>query len=134
MATINQFIIKLKNLEKVNIHDALVKSCLLVENEAKALCPVDTGQLRASIHSRVEGNVGTIGSNLDYAPFVCYGTGLFAEEGNGRQDVPWRYQTPDGQWHSTSGQKPQPYLRPALEMHKQDIINIFNEEIKKGLK
>ena len=62
---------------------------------------------------------------------VEYGTGLFAEAGNGRQ-TPWSYQDADGQWHTTIGQQPQPFLRPALDANKQKIEQIFKDEIQSG--
>lgn len=74
---------------KIDCSKALEKAALFIENEAKLRCPVgDTGLLRASITHDVEGNEAVIGTNMEYAPYVEYGTGLFAEAGNGRQDVP----------------------------------------------
>lgn len=138
MATIkgiDELIIKLDNLENIDLDKVLNRACLLVENDAKQKCPVNTGALRASITHEVKDNEGTIGTNLEYAPYVEFGTGLFSSKGDGRQDVPWRYQTPDGKWHTTSGQKPQPYLQPALNQNKQKIKAMFitglKEEIKK---
>lgn len=76
------------------------KACLIVEREAKRKCPVDTGMLRRSISSRVytDGGsvVGEVYSDLDYAIYVEYGTGLEAEGGNGRK-TPWRYQDDEGE-------------------------------------
>ncbi len=48
---------------------------LLVEAEAKKLCPVDTGKLRASITPVIQSWAeGYIGTNTHYAPYVEYGT------------------------------------------------------------
>ena len=58
---------------------------------------------------------------------VEYGTGLFAESG-GRKDVPWCYMDEKtGEFIWTSGQHPKPYMRPALEENKDDIIKIIKE-------
>lgn len=105
------------------------RACALVERSAKQKAPKDTGALRRSITSKVDtdpdGNViGTVFTPLEYAPYVEYGTGLFAEEG-GRLDVPWNYQSDDGTWHSTSGQHPQPYMRPALDENRDKITRMF---------
>jgi len=62
----------------------LNQACIVVENNAKKNCPVDTGELRRSITHEVNGDTGIVGSNLEYAPYVEYGTGLFTESGNGR--------------------------------------------------
>lgn len=105
---------------------ALGKACALVESAAKRNAPKDTGELRRSITSKVEGLTGIIFTPLEYAPYVEYGTGIFAESG-GRTDVPWHYQDAEGNWHSTVGQDPQPFMRPALYDNKQNIINILKE-------
>lgn len=127
----------LKKLEKLsnteNIEKAMGKACAVVEAAAKQNAPKDTGALRRSITSKVdtEGKevIGTIFTSLEYAPYIEYGTGLFAESG-GRKDVPWNYQDDKGEWHSTSGQKPQPFMRPAIEDNRDKIIKILKESIK----
>jgi HK97 gp10 family phage protein len=105
----------------------LQKACALVERTAKqnAHAIRDTGALSRSISSKVEGNKGIVFTPLEYAPYVEFGTGLFAENGNGRKDVPWNYQDDKGEWHSTSGMKPQPFLRPALHENREEIIRIL---------
>lgn len=107
---------------------ALGKACALVERSAKQKAPKDNGELRRSISSKVEGLEGIVYTPLEYAPYVEYGTGLFAETG-GRMDVPWNYQDEEGEWHSTSGQKPQPYMRPALNENREKILQIIKEGI-----
>lgn len=114
---------------------ALGKACAIVERSAKQNAPKGTGELRRSITSEVEKNgtdiVGVVYTPLEYAPYVEYGTGLFAEEG-GRQDVPWHYQDDEGNWHSTSGQKPQPFMRPALNDNRERILRIIKEGLSNG--
>ncbi len=77
-----------------------------VEFLAKQLVPVDTGLLRASITSSLghdeHGLFAGIGSDVDYAIYVEYGTG--------RQST-W----PGDKNTSINGMAPQPYLRPALK-------------------
>ena len=129
--------IRLEGLEEVlgalddladtsNLNAALGKACALVERSAKQKAPKDKGDLRRSITSKVEGTEGVVYTPLEYAPYVEYGTGLFAESG-GRQDVPWNYQDDEGNWHSTSGMKPQPYMRPALNENREEILRIIKE-------
>lgn len=106
---------------------ALKKACALVERSARQKAPKGNGALRNSIQSRVEndGNpVGIVFTPLEYAPYIEYGTGLFAEE-EGRQDVPWHYKDDEGNWHSTNGMKPHPYMRPALEENREEIKRIL---------
>ena len=113
-----------------NLEYALGQCCALVERSAKQKAPKDNGELRRSITSKVEDAKGIVFTPLEYAPYVEYGTGLFAEAG-GRMDVPWVYQDDEGNWHSTSGQKPQPYMRPALEENREEIKRILKEELTK---
>ena len=130
---LEKLISKLNKLSDQQMEQALNKACILVENQAKENCPVDTGELRMSITHYVEGDTGVVGTNKQYAPYVEYGTGLFAREGNGRQ-TPWSYQDAKGEWHSTKGQKPQPFLVPALLAKQKETIKIFDEAIKEGVK
>ena len=112
------------NPEKYN--NILMKACLLVERSAKEKAPKGNGELRRSITSKVEDGVGIVYTPLEYAPYVEFGTGLFAEDG-GRTDVPWNYKDEEGNWHSTSGMKPRPYMRPALNDNRNKIISIIKE-------
>lgn len=77
------------------------------ETYAKQLCPVDTGRLRNSITHMVEKeeHAAVIGTNVEYAPFAELGT---------------------------VKQKPQPYLRPAIENHISEYQNILENEVKRG--
>ena len=116
------------------VEQAINQSVLLVESSAKqnASNCKNTGALQNSIISTVETTndavIGYVSTNLEYAPYVEYGTGLFAESG-GRKDVPWNYQDDKGEWHSTSGQKPQPFMRPALSENKQNILRIVKKVV-----
>ena len=112
---------------------AMAKATLFVEGEAKKKAPRDNGDLARSITSKVETTggevVGTVFTPLYYAPYVEYGTGLFAEDGGGRKDVPWHYQDDKGEWHTTSGQHPQPFMRPALDENREQVIRILKEGV-----
>lgn len=123
---------RLENIGSVGqAQEALGKCCALVEAAAKHNAPKDTGELRRSITSKVEGLTGIIFTPLEYAPYVEYGTGLYAEEG-GRKDVPWAYEDEKtGELIWTSGQEPQPYMRPALYDNKQNIMKLLKEGITK---
>lgn len=113
------------------------------EKYAKALCPVGTpestgikgyrgGTLRNSITHQVEESKGagsvTIGSNVEYAPYVELGTGPYF-------DTPpaWlQFGTNKGSGTGGGYVKPRPYLRPAVENHISDYKNIIKSELKKG--
>lgn len=117
------------------IEMALGKACALVERSAKQKAPKGTGELRNSITSKVERDggdlVGVVFTPLEYAPYVEFGTGLFAEKG-GRTDVPWCYQDDEGEWHSTSGMHPHPFMRPALNENREKILRILKEGMNNG--
>lgn len=130
---LDRLLSKFDNLQNIDLEGPLTKACLLVENDAKKNCPVDTGQLRQSITHEVEGNTGVIGTNVEYAPYVEYGTGIYAKDGNGRQ-TPWSYKDSKGNWHRTVGQHPQPFLEPALLENEEEILNLIEEEIKRGVR
>lgn len=94
---------------------------------------VDTGMLRDSIRWWFEDdNTVVIGSNLEYAPYVEMGTGLFAVNGDGRKNVPWKYQDSNGEWHTTSGMQPHPYLQPALDACKPMIKEMLKNYVVEG--
>ena len=83
---------------------SLEKCGLVCEGYAAAICPVDTGRLRASItHDVGEDNV-KIGTNVEYSAYVELGT---------------------------SRQKPQPYLRPALSEHREEYALLIKREFEK---
>lgn len=108
---------KLTDVQQMNLKKALTDCCLWVMNDARKKCPVDIGTLRNSITYEVYDDYGEVGSNLEYAPYVEFGTGKFAVNGDGRK-TRWSYQDEEGNWHSTLGQEPQPYLVPALDENR----------------
>jgi len=74
------------------------------ESYAKQLCPVDTGNLRNSIsHAQQDDNTVVIGTNVEYAPYVCLGTYKMAAR---------------------------PFLRPAAENHREEYKAILEECMK----
>ncbi len=98
------------------------------ESYAKIECPSDTGNLRNNITHTTEddGRTVVIGTAVQYAPFVELGTRIHAEGGGGRQ-TPWRYQDRNGNWHTTSGAHPHPFLRPAIEDHLEEYKGILEK-------
>ena len=118
-----------KMSDEAELKKSLETAALLVERSAREKAPKDTGALRRSIRSKVEGLEGIIYTPLEYAPYIEYGTGLFSEKGNGRKDVPWNYQDDKGNWHSTSGLKPHPFMRPSLDENRKKILDILKEGV-----
>ncbi len=110
---------------------ALEKCGLTAEGYAKRLCPVDTGNLRNSITHQVDESEPAvyIGTGSEYAAYVELGTGIHYPGG---RPMPWVYQDAKGQWHRTSGQKAQPYLKPAVADHAETYKNIIDGEMRNG--
>lgn len=75
----------------------------IVVTEAKANCPVDTGNLRSSINKQASGNTCTVGTNCEYAGYVEFGTYKMAA---------------------------QPYLVPALLNNVDAIVSAVTDAIK----
>lgn len=67
-------------------------------DNARTLCPVDTGRLRDSITAKSDGNNAVISADTEYAAYQEFGTSKIA---------------------------PQPYLVPALIALKDNIGTVF---------
>lgn len=135
---------KISNTEQVKA--TMDKAVLLVHAHAKALAPVDTGALAGSIHPKtIVGRkeiIGKVYTNLNYAPFVEFGTGI---KGNGTypnkdvklsyRNTPWVY-TPDGgdTFYRTEGQVAQPFMYPAIKRNEKKIKAMFKEALHTDIK
>lgn len=106
------------------------------EKYAKALCPVGTvestgkkgyrgGTLRNSITHQIDEDTVSIGSNVEYAPYVELGTGP-----NFTPPPEWEsFDTPKGSGVGHGYVKPRPYLRPAIEEHRAEYEQIIKSEL-----
>lgn len=96
------------------------ETTLLLQAEARARAPVDTGDLVQSIQIRFENNglTGIVTVGAHYAIWIEYGTGIYAKNGNGRK-TPWSYYNPKfDQWVTTNGHAAQPFWFPAIDIAK----------------
>ena len=74
-----------------------------METQAKILCPVDTGDLQASIAvDEVTPVQAIIGPHTEYEEHVEFGTSRMAA---------------------------QPYMRPALDNHEPEILAAISQEV-----
>jgi len=117
------------------IIEGLNKAVARVEASARLNAPVDDGALRASITHEVDVAAlqGSVGTPLSYAPYVEFGTGIFAKDDTGRKE-PWTYKDEEGNWHTTAGQQPQPFLYSSLVSNKKKIISDIQQGIKEDLR
>ena len=107
------------------VEAALTQGGIILERDAVAMVPVDTGRLKGSITWKTREHSGQsmtdadavsrpnrawvlhVGTNVEYAPHIEYGTVRM---------------------------KAQPYLRPALNHRKNDILRDFGKWVAKYLK
>lgn len=94
---------------------------------AQDKCPADTGALRGSITYSVNGEDCYIGTNVEYAPYIEFGTGKYAE--NGGRMTPWAFKDRNGDWHMTEGVKPARFLRSACTEHTDEYIRILKDSL-----
>lgn len=89
---------QIQSLAHEAMRTALEAVGLQAEGYAKHYCPVDTGRLRNSITHTYDNEYAYIGTNVEYAPYVEYGT---------------------------SKTKAQPFLKPAVNNHVDEYNRIF---------
>ena len=93
-----------------------------IKSDAKRFCPADTGRLRNSITTeKLSETAYAVGTNVEYAPFVEYGTGQ-----RGNPEVA----------HTTSviGTYPHPFLLPAIVANENYVIKSCQLELLKAIK
>lgn len=113
--------------------DAMNKAAALVSSTAKTTVPVDTGALRASIHTKpveVDGDNVTSGvyTSKEYAAFVEFGTGIRGQATNTNTEVNVSYKS---DW---AGQIAQPYLYPALRQNEDKINILISKAVQSAVK
>lgn len=139
---------RFNNIANMELRSAMNEATKLVHGQAKALAPVDKGGLAGSIHMQVKDTgkelQGRVYTNLEYAPYVEFGTGV---TGNGTypyqieglkleyKNKGWAYYDEDkGEWIYTKGQVAQPYMYPALKENEKTIKRILKDGVKTKLK
>jgi HK97 gp10 family phage protein len=82
----------------------VLRSALRIQARARERCPVDTGRLRNSIAIELDEDrlSGSVGTNVDYAPYVEFGTVHMAA---------------------------QPYLFPSIEEEQPEFIRRLREQL-----
>lgn len=84
----------------------LSKAVLIIESQSKQLAPVDTGRLRASIHTISRRLSAEVGTNTNYAVFVHEGTKFM---------------------------RAQPFMREGLQKAESQIGEVIEGEISRAL-
>ena len=139
---------RFNSIANMELKTAVNKATKMVHGQAKDLAPVDKGGLAGSIRMQVKDTgkeiQGRVYTNCEYSAYVEFGTGV---KGDGTYPYKikglnlkytnkgWAYYDEDkGEWIYTKGQKAQPYMYPALNMHKNTIKAILKQGVKTKLK
>ena len=102
-----------------------------VVRNAKNMAPVDTGNLRRSIHGELnveKGKIeGRIVVNADYAPYVEFGTGERGIVTNTNSKIPVTYTK------GFHGQVAHPFFYPSYYEEEENFKHTLKDILKKGL-
>jgi len=104
------FSLQIKSDNTDEFEKRLAQGCLeafeeigvIAEGYAKSACPVDTGRLRNSISFEADDRKVSVGTNVEYAPYIELGT---------------------------SKHSPQPFIRPSIEDHINQFRDIIVQEL-----
>ena len=128
---------------------AMREAALVVSGAAKQLAPVDTGRLRASITPAVarEANevIGVVGSNVEYAPYMEFGTGPAGDPAVPHKASHWppaaaldvwasRHGMPSGALVARAigrrgGLRARRYLRDAFDQNEARVRQILEDAV-----
>ena len=126
---------------KQEISHIMMAAGYMIEIDAKEICPVNTGRLRASIHTELlDWNKVKVGTNVEYAAAVEYGTvphfppvkplKRWAKLHGMPESAAWAI----AQKIAKHGTQPQPYMRPAFLKNKSKIRRMIRRKIKELLR
>lgn len=92
------------------IDKGIGKGVQKIKSDAKVNCPYDTGRLKGSISTEhLEPKVWAVGTNVEYAMFVEFGTGQH-------------------------GAPPKPYLYPALLGNREYVFKSCKVELARAIR
>jgi hypothetical protein len=101
------------------------RSAINIEREAKNLCPVDFGILRSSIEKTVDASdagrilSAEVGTNVEYAPFVEFGTGSGVSVPAGQEEFAMQFKGKTGRKRNYPAR---PFLFPAWERERPKFV------------
>lgn len=100
-----------------------------LEAQTKRNCSVITGKTKGSFQHQVDesGLECAVGSDYENAIWEEMGTGIYAVNGDGRKDVPWKYKDEQGQTHITVGKRPKRMLWNAFQSLQSKIQQMAEE-------
>ena len=135
-----------KGLDKALVTAVRALSEILA-GDARAACPVDTGDLRNSIEGFTEVEKDSISGGAvttnDHAAYVEFGTGPTGTESGGhpldgelgivRKTEPWLAVIPDVGPRYVHGQPANPFMYTAMKQNEKEIVEKFGTSVKEVL-
>lgn len=104
---------------------SVVAGCRLVQEKAKALAAVDTGEMRDGIVVEIDASGKTVQGHVistsDHGGYVEFGTGIAGAGSPGTGEGPYNMSWP--------GMVAQPYMRPAADESQEAVKEIFKGNI-----
>ena len=94
---------------------------------AKDLVPIRTGDLKNSITYKVESDECYIGTNVEYAPYVEFGTGIYSDMGG--RHTEWVTKNSNGVFVTHKGSRPYAFLRPSVSGHQMEYLGILRQSM-----
>lgn len=120
---------KVKDSSVDRVDDVLENAVTVIAGISRRLCPVDTGRLRSSIQpGQVAKLSWEVVANTKYAPYVEFGTGGNADIPKGLEAYAKQFQKGNGE---KAGLKPQPFLFPAFNAYRRQLIKDLREALEK---
>lgn len=131
-----------------DLKDDAVEAMGTVRNAARRHAPVDERALQGNIvvKDQTEGDELSVAcgifaeSAINYAVYQEYGTGIYAENGQGRQ-TPWRFPVYSQKWAQIwgievgelsppiRGSHPHPFMRPAWDEEAGNVSKLLKVAI-----
>lgn len=107
----------------------IAETAVLIQTQAQALAPFDEGALKRSIEIKFDANglKAEVIVGVEYAVYLEFGSGIYAESGNGRS-TPWVYWSDKlNRYVYTRGIRSQPFFRPAFEQALRYFVQEMNK-------
>jgi HK97 gp10 family phage protein len=129
--TFTDFSVQVINAMNDAVNAALEECAGELEAEVKRNTRVDTGQTKNSWKHKTDTgeHKAVVGSDHENAIWEEFGTGEYALKGNGRQGG-WAYQDAHGNWHKTTGKKPNRALHNAFISKKGKVKQRLQNAVK----
>ena len=126
---------KFQTMANIDMANSVTEVTKFVHRQTKLLVLVDTGELRDSIHMKIERNKndvsGTVFTNNDHAVFIEFGTGV---TGDGTYPYKNELDFDLAYKEDWKGIKAQPYMYPSLQIGKKYAQMKFRKNLINDLK